>query len=62
MHNSNVKTIEDRKVCGISLTPEWSNRLESLRERDRQSSAAAQVRLMIMNREDELKKLEENKK
>ena len=55
MAKTTVKLIEERKICGISLTSDWSARLESLREIDRQSSAASQVRYMIMRREDELK-------
>jgi hypothetical protein len=44
------------------LNSEWFERLLELVRRDRQSSAAAEVRLMIMMREDELKELEEKKK
>ena len=55
MAKTTVKLIEERKICGISLTPEWSDRLEAVRDLNRQASAAAMVRFMIMKMEDDLK-------
>ena len=57
-----TKTIEEKKYLTLSLSIEWFERLLELVAKDRQSSAAAQVRFMIMNREDELKFDQEKKK
>ena len=55
MGKNSVNLIEESKFVSISLKSEWFDRLLELVKKDRQSSAAAQVRFMIMNREDELK-------
>ena len=55
------KIIEEKKYLTLSLTTEWFERLLELVKNDRQSSAAAEVRLMIMIREDELKEVEKKK-
>ena len=62
MQNHMIKTIEERKIRGISLTPEWSDRLEAVRDLNRQASAAAMVRFMIMKMEDDLKINQRKKK
>ena len=36
---------------GISLTPEWFSRLKELQKRDMQSSASAELRYLLMLRE-----------
>ena len=55
MGKTSVKLIEESKFVSVSLKSEWFQRLIELTNKDRQSSAAAQVRLMIMMREDQLK-------
>ena len=55
------RVIEEKKYLTLSLSIEWFERLLELVKIDRQSSAAAEVRFMIMNREDELKKMEGKK-
>jgi len=62
MGNNSVNMIDENKFSSISLNSEWFERLLELVRIDRQSSAAAEVRLMIMIREDEIKELEEKKK
>jgi len=52
--NNSVNIIEEKKNYSISLNSEWFERLLYLTKRDRQSSAAAMVRYMIMDREDQL--------
>lgn len=54
MHDILEQCNEESKKTSVTLTSEWMTRLLRVSKADRQSSAAAEVRIMIEDKEKQL--------